>query len=65
MYSVFDNLFNGDQLLAETTNRFMNENWREIFHEMKGPIFDAYSLITQTMLNAMWSHHDYKDLFLQ
>lgn len=64
MQARFENLFNGDPILGETTNRFMNENWQEIFNELKGSIFDAFSLITQTMLNDMWSHHDYKDLFL-
>lgn len=65
MHATFENLFNGDRTLGEATNRFMNENWQVIFDEMKGSIFDAFSLITQTMLNDMWSHHDYKDLFLQ
>jgi len=65
MQAYFGNLFNGDRLLGETTNRFLNENWKDIFNEIKGSIFDAFSLITQSMLNSMWSHHDYKRLFLE
>lgn len=63
MYAYFDNLFNGDRILGETTNRFLNENWLDIFNELKGSIFDAFSLITQGMLNNMWAHHDYSQLF--
>lgn len=63
MYAYFDNLFNGDRALGETTNRFLNENWHDIFNELKGSIFDAFSLITQGMLNNMWAHHDYSQLF--
>lgn len=65
MIAHFDNLFNGDRTLGETTNRFLNENWQDIFNEIKGSIFDAFSLITQAMLNNMWAHHDYSQLFKQ
>lgn len=27
----FDNLFNGDKLLGETMNKFMNDNWEPVF----------------------------------
>lgn len=63
MIANFENLYNGDRLLGEATNRFLNENWQDIFNELKGSIFDAFSLITQGMLNNMWSHHDYSHLF--
>lgn len=64
MIAQFGNLFNGDKVLGETTNRFLNDNWQDIFNEIKGSIFDAFSLITQTMLNNMFAHHDYNHLFL-
>lgn len=64
MVAQFGNLFNGDKVLGETTNRFLNDNWQDIFNEIKGSIFDAFSLITQTMLNNMFAHHDYNHLFL-
>lgn len=28
----FDNLFNGDKVLGETMNTFMNNNWEVVFH---------------------------------
>lgn len=30
----FDNLFNGDRLLGDTMNKFMNENWEPVFNGM-------------------------------
>lgn len=27
----FDNLFNGDELLGSTMNKFMNDNWQDVF----------------------------------
>lgn len=30
-----DNLFNGDKLLGDTTNQFLDENWRDLFNELK------------------------------
>lgn len=65
MRAHFGNLFNGDKMLGETTNHFLNENWQDIFNEIKGSIFDAFSLIAQSMLNNMFAHHDYNDLFLK
>lgn len=30
----FDNLFNGDKLLGETMNKFMNDNWEIVFSNL-------------------------------
>lgn len=64
MHAHLSNLYNGDKALGDSTNQFLNENWQDIFKEIKGSIFEAFSLIMQTMLNNMWAHHDYKDMFL-
>jgi len=65
MQAHFSNLFNGNKELGDTTNQFLNANWQDIFNEIKGSIFDAFSLITQSMLNNMWAHHDYNHMFKQ
>ncbi|KAF4528888.1 hypothetical protein B566_EDAN017381 [Ephemera danica] len=31
----FENLFNGNKQLGDTTNRFFNENWRDIVNEIR------------------------------
>ncbi|XP_031638094.1 protein takeout-like [Contarinia nasturtii] len=65
MQAYFGNLFGGNPALGEGTNRFLNENWQDIFNEIKESIFDAFSLIIQTHLNNMWAHHNYLQMFKQ
>lgn len=64
MHATLGNLYNGDRALGDSTNEFLNENWSDIYNEIKQAIFDAFSLITQTMMNNLFAHHDYKHLFL-
>lgn len=63
MQAHLGNLYNGDKALGDSTNQFLNENWQDIFNEIKQAIFDAFSLIAQTMLNNLFAHHNYRDLF--
>lgn len=60
----FSNLYNGDKALGDATNQFLNENWADIYKELKGSIGESFSLITQAILNNFFQHHDYRDLFL-
>lgn len=62
---IFDyqNLYNGDKLLGETTNRFLNENWSDIFREIKANIFDAFTLIAENTLKNVFNKVPYNDLF--
>lgn len=54
-----DNLFNGDEMLGQAMNTFLNENWREVTAELRpalsstiesilrgiaGRLFDTYPL---------------------
>ncbi|XP_039947953.1 uncharacterized protein LOC120766477 [Bactrocera tryoni] len=41
MIMQFDNLFNGDKALGDNINSFLNENWQEIYAELKVPFYDA------------------------
>lgn len=63
MHFDFKNLYNGDKLLGDSTNLFLNENWQDIFNEIKGSIFDAFSLIAQSTLTNIFNKVPYKDLF--
>lgn len=58
-----DNLYNGDRALGESTNLFLNENWKEIFDELKQSIFDAFTLIVQNLLNNVFNKVPYAELF--
>lgn len=61
--TYFGNLYNGDRTLGETTNAFLNENWQEIFGELKGSIFEAFTLISQTLLDNVFGKVPYRELF--
>lgn len=62
---IFDyqNLYNGDKLLGDTTNKFLNENWGDIFREIKANIFDAFTLIAENTLKNVFNKVPYNDLF--
>lgn len=59
-----DNLYRGDKALGDGTNLFLNENWEIIFSELKQNIFDAFSLIIESVFNNVHSKFPYKDMFL-
>lgn len=57
-----DNLYNGDKVLGDSTNLFLNENWEEIFNELKRSIFDAFGLIMQNIINTVFRKIPYNEL---
>lgn len=57
------NLYNGDKILGDSTNLFLNENWQEIFNELKRSIFDAFGLIMQNIINSVFRKIPYNELF--
>lgn len=59
----FENLYNGDKLLGESTNQFLNESWDDIFREIKTNIFDAFTLIAENTLRNTFNKVPYNDLF--
>jgi len=59
----FENLYNGDKVLGESTNQFLNENWNDIFREIKANIFDAFTLIAENTLRNTFNKVPYNDLF--
>lgn len=63
---IFDyqNLYNGDKLLGDTTNKFLNENWDDIFREIKANIFDAFTLIAENTMKNVFNKVPYADLFV-
>lgn len=61
----FQNLYNGDKLLGDSTNRFLNENWNDIFKEIKANIFDAFSLIAENVIRNVFNKVPYQDLFIE
>ncbi|XP_046805082.1 protein takeout-like [Lucilia cuprina] len=59
----FDNLFNGDKVLANNINVFINENWLEIFNEIHNSLFNGLTPIMQKIFNDVFSKYPYEEFF--
>lgn len=64
---IFDltNLYNGDKALGDSTNLFLNQNWLEVFTEIKKSVFSAFSQIIENVLNNVLTKVPYDELFQQ
>ncbi|XP_075236168.1 protein takeout-like isoform X1 [Lycorma delicatula] len=47
----FENLFNGDKLLGENMNHFINDNWKEVMDQLGGPVVDAIGEVFKILLS--------------
>lgn len=59
------NLYNGDKALGDGTNLFLNENWSDVFNELKKNVFDAFSQIVESVLNNIFAKVPYDELFVK
>lgn len=60
----FDGLFNGDTVLSQSTNQFLNENWTEILAELKPVLTKAIGGIYKAVAEPIFIKFPYQDLFL-
>lgn len=60
----FENMFNGDKLLTDTTNNFLNENWPEILKELKPVLTQAIAGIYKAVAEPIFAKFPYADFFL-
>lgn len=60
----FDNLFNGDPLLSQSTNTFLNDNWTEILRELKPVLTKAIGGIYKAVAEPIFNKFPYEELFL-
>lgn len=65
IYMRLDNLYNGDKILGESTNAFLNENWNEVFPEIRKSVFDALSQIVEYYMTNIFTKIPYDELFAQ
>lgn len=65
LYIYLENLFNGDKALSDNMNLFLNENWRDIFQELKPSIEDAFSQIVNSLINSVFAKVPYSDFYLE
>uniref|UniRef100_A0A2S2QME6 Protein takeout n=1 Tax=Sipha flava TaxID=143950 RepID=A0A2S2QME6_9HEMI len=58
-----DNLFNGDKLLGDNMNLFLNENWRDLLKEFGPAIGDAFGTIMKNTLGSVSDLVPYEYIF--
>lgn len=63
MYINMENLFNGDKLLGDTTNQFLNENWRDIFNELQPAMLRAIGIMNLGVAKPVFDEVPYAELF--
>ncbi|KAK7864179.1 hypothetical protein R5R35_004093 [Gryllus longicercus] len=61
--SHFTNLFNGDKTLGETTNKFLNENWRDAFDTYKHLPEEAFSQFFTELQNRFYEQFSIDELY--
>lgn len=61
----FENLFNGDKLLNQSTNQFLNENWTDILRELKPVLTKAIGGIYRAIADPIFNKFPYEELFLR
>lgn len=60
----FTNLFNGDRMLGDNMNLFLNENSADILAELKPSISLALEQIFEIIVNRIFAKVPYDDLFV-
>ncbi|KAB0792594.1 hypothetical protein PPYR_14553 [Photinus pyralis] len=60
----FKNLFNGDPRLGPEMNKILNENWKEIFDDVKYAYDEALGAIFKTIANLIFKRVPFADLLL-
>ncbi|XP_066592798.1 protein takeout-like [Prorops nasuta] len=59
----FDNLFNGDTVLGDQMNKFINENSELLFKELQAPYEETFGLVFQKLSNDIFSRIPMNKLF--
>ncbi|XP_053985809.1 protein takeout-like [Hylaeus volcanicus] len=59
----FDNLFDGDTILGEQMNRFINENSNLLFKELQSPYEETFGLVFTKIANDIFSRVPFNKIF--
>ncbi|XP_049820836.1 protein takeout [Aethina tumida] len=59
----FQNLFNGDKMLGDQLNNFLNENWQQVSGDMKQSILNTAEVIFADISNKLFTQIPFKDFF--
>ncbi|XP_063235124.1 protein takeout-like [Bacillus rossius redtenbacheri] len=59
----FEGLFNGDPVLGDTMNKFLNENWQDIFKEIKPSLEQTLQNVFKNIAEHFFSQIPYDHIF--
>ncbi|XP_068900213.1 protein takeout-like isoform X2 [Tenebrio molitor] len=59
----FENLFNGDKVLSDNINGVLNDNWKEVFDEMKKDYTETVNRILIGLLNGFFAKVSIEEAF--
>lgn len=65
MKFYFQNLFNGDKVLGETMNKFLNENWQTVFMELRSGYEQTFGHIFKEISNNIFGKVPMNKIFLE
>ncbi|RZB40295.1 uncharacterized protein BDFB_013164 [Asbolus verrucosus] len=60
----FANLFNGDDRLGDEINKVINDNWSEVFTDVRDGYERSFGLIFQDLANRVFTRVPLKDIYL-
>uniref|UniRef100_A0A182J094 Uncharacterized protein n=1 Tax=Anopheles atroparvus TaxID=41427 RepID=A0A182J094_ANOAO len=63
-YMQLTNLFNGDKVLGDNMNQFLNDNWEDILKELKPAIIGSFTNIFRAIISNVFENVPYNELFL-
>nr|XP_022899726.1 protein takeout-like [Onthophagus taurus] len=64
MFYHFENLFDGDERMGAEINKVMNENWKEVYADVKLGYDKTYGMIFLGLANSLFSRVTFDDIFL-
>ena len=64
LHMNLENLFNGNKALGDNMNQFLNQNWKEIYAELKPAVTFAVEEILKGIINRIFLKIPYKEIFL-
>lgn len=60
-----ENLFNGDKALGDNMNKFLNDNWNDVFQELKEPVLAGLSETAREYMSKTLENIPYNELFME
>lgn len=58
-----ENLFNGDKLLSSSTNKLLNNHWRDIFEELRPAMLKAIGAMNLGVAKPVFDKVPYAALY--